>query len=216
LFEYEQINKEPDWLRWTREIQAIAQCGLAFSSDVYDIERYIQLRKLASEMMADKTDTPVKRIIGLFASESGYATPKLEVRAAVFDEYRRILLVREVADNGRWSLPGGWADVNITPAENAVKEVREESGYEVRVIKLAGVYDHTKQGHPSIAFSCTKMFFVCEPLGMGTCDSIETSESRWFFRHEIPSDISPNRVLPHQIQRMFDHACNLTLLTDFD
>ncbi len=115
---------DPDWLTWTRELQAIAQTGLAFGPDDYDRERYEMLRSLASRMMAAHTSASAERIEALFAAETGYATPKVDVRGAVFDGDDRLLMVREVADGGRWTLPGGWADVNLTPAENVVKEVR--------------------------------------------------------------------------------------------
>ncbi|MGI4801101.1 MAG: NUDIX hydrolase, partial [Janthinobacterium lividum] len=113
---------EPDWLTWTRELQAIAQTGLAFVRDPYDRERYEMLRTLASRIMAAHTASSVRRIEELFAGETGYATPKVDVRGAAFDESGRMLMVREVADAGRWTLPGGWADVNLTAAENVVKE----------------------------------------------------------------------------------------------
>src|SRR5215469_9502006 len=141
------MTGEPDWLTWTRELQAIAQTGLAFVRDPYDRERYEMLRIVASKMMAAQTATSAERIEALFEKETGYATPKVDVRGAVFNDHERLLLVRELVDGGRWTLPGGWADVNLTAAENVVKEVREESGLEVRVRKLAAVWDRTRQGH---------------------------------------------------------------------
>ena len=133
------MGAEPDWLIWTRELQALAQTGLAFSTNPYDRARYEMLRELASRMMAAQTASEVGRIEALFANETGYATPKIDVRAAVFDDLGRVLMVRETADAGRWTLPGGFADVNVTLAESVVKEVREESGFDVQVRKLAAV-----------------------------------------------------------------------------
>lgn len=150
---------EADWLRWAREIAAIAQTGLAFTRDQYDIERFQQLRGLSAEILAHHTGVDQQRIATLFAGETGYATPKVDVRAAVFNDQNHLLMVRERADEDRWTLPGGWADVNFTPAENAVKEVLEESGYVVTATKLAAAWDRTRQGHPSGVFSCCKMFF---------------------------------------------------------
>jgi Hydrolase of X-linked nucleoside diphosphate N terminal len=126
--------KDPDCLAWARELQAIAQTGLAFCRDPYDRERYEAIRQLAARMFAARTDAPVERIEALFASETGYATPKVDVRAAVFDDDDRILMVRETSDGGRWTLPGGWADVNRTAAQNAAKEALE-SGFEVEPLK---------------------------------------------------------------------------------
>ncbi len=207
---------DPDWLTWTRELQAIAQTGLAFVRDPYDRERYEMLRSLASRIMAAHTAAPAERIEGLFAGESGYATPKVDVRGAVFDDRRRLLMVREVADGGRWTLPGGWADVNLTPAENVIKEVSEESGFQVRVRKLAAVWDRTRQGHLSGVFSCCKLFYICGVVGGAAETGPETSEVGWFAEGDLPDDLSLGRVLPGQLRRMFVHARDSALPTDFD
>jgi len=208
--------QDPDWLVWTRELQAIAQTGLAFVRDPYDRERYEMLRALASRMMAAHTATSVERIEELFAGESGYATPKIDVRGAVFDDQGRILLVREIADGNRWTLPGGWADVNRTTAESTVKEVAEESGYVVAIRKLAAVWDRTRQGHPSGVFSCSKLFYICDVRGGAAASSSETSDVAWFFEADLPADLSLGRVLPHQLRRMFVHARDPSLPTDFE
>lgn len=130
---------DPDWLVWAREIQALAQTGLAFSKDPYDQERFVALRRLSVRIMAAHTKADPTRIEALFDAETGYATPKVGVRGAVFDEAGRILMVREAIDEDRWTLPGGWADVNQTPAQSVVREVFEESGYHAQPIKLAAV-----------------------------------------------------------------------------
>jgi ADP-ribose pyrophosphatase YjhB (NUDIX family) len=208
---------EPDWLNWSRELQAIAQSGLAFTRDPYDRERYETLRALASTIMAAHTNTPARAIEELFRAEQGYATPKLEVRAAVFDAQARILMVREVLDHGRWTLPGGWADVNLTPAENVLKEVREESGYEAKVVKLAAAWDRVRQGHPASVFSCCKLFYLCELTGGEATTSLETSEVGWFAQDALPlDDLSVGRVLAGQIRRMFDHFREPGLATDWE
>ena len=209
-------DAEPDWLTWTRELQAIAQTGLAFVRDPYDRERYESLRALASVMMAAHTASPAKRIEALFANESGYATPKVDVRGAAFEDRGRMLMVREVADGGRWTLPGGWADVNLTAAENVIKEMREESEFEVRVRKLAAVWDRTRQGHLPGVFSCCKLFFICDITGGEAVTGPETSEVGWFAESELPDDLSLGRVLPSQLRRMFTHAGHAALPTDFD
>jgi ADP-ribose pyrophosphatase YjhB (NUDIX family) len=210
------MTNEPQWLTWTRELQAIAQTGLAFVRDPYDRERYEMLRDLASRMMGAHTASPAGRIEDLFRDEQGYATPKVDVRGAVFDREGRLLMVREVADSGRWTLPGGWADVNLTPGENVAKEVQEESGFEVRVRKLAAVWDRTRQGHPPSVFSCCKMFYVCDLVGGSAAISTETSEVDWFAEDAVPQDLSLGRVLPHQLKRMFDHLREPELPTDFE
>jgi ADP-ribose pyrophosphatase YjhB (NUDIX family) len=209
-------NGEPDWLVWARELQAIAQTGLEFTRDPYDRERYEAIRHLSARISQSHTDAPLEKILGLFSGETGYATPKVDVRAAVFDDQNRLLMVREVADKGRWTLPGGWADVNTTPAENATKEVLEESGYIVEATKLASVWDRTRQNHPDRIFSCYKMFFLCSLKGGTASTSLETSEIGWFAENNIPEDLSLGRVLPHQIARMFAHHRDFALPTEFD
>jgi ADP-ribose pyrophosphatase YjhB (NUDIX family) len=183
---------DPDWLIWARELQAIAQTGLTFSRDPYDRERYEAVRGLAARMFAARSDAPAERIAALFAGEIGYATPKIDVRAAVFDGDARILMVRETADGGRWTLPGGWADVNLTAAET--KEALEESGFRVEPRKLAAVWDRTRQGRPSGVFSTYTVFFRCERIGGEAAVSPETSEVGWFGEKDIPTtDLSLGR-----------------------
>src|SRR5580700_4750324 len=156
--------EEPNWLVWARELQAIAQTGLNFSADPYDLERYQRLRAIAVEMLAAGSGAPIERISALFDQDLGYPTPKVDVRGAVFRE-QRILLVREVSDGG-WTLPGGWADVNQSARECVEREIREESGFEARAVKLAAVCDYRRQGHRNpLPYSIYKLFFTCELTG---------------------------------------------------
>lgn len=204
------------WLTWARELQAIAQTGLAFTKGDYDRERYLAIRTLAARIMAEHSNAALEHIEALFGGETGYATPKVEVRGAVFRD-GRILMVREVEDGGRWALPGGWADVNQSPSECVIGEVREESGFEVAVRKLAAVYDREKHGHqPRFPFHVYKLFFICDIIGGAARTSIETSEIAFFGRAELPADLSIERVVPRQIERMFEHALDPDLPTEFD
>jgi ADP-ribose pyrophosphatase YjhB (NUDIX family) len=207
---------EPDWLAWAREIQAIAQIGLTFSRDPYDRERYEALQSLSGRIFADAGAADLSRIAGLMAAQEGYATPKIDVRGAAFDGQGRLLMVREVQDAGRWTLPGGWGDVNLTAAENMAKEMREESGFEVRVRKLAAVWDRTRQGHGPSPFSAYKLFFVCDIIGGAASTSLETSEVAFFAEDALPTDLSTGRVLPHQLHRMFAHWRAPGLATEFE
>lgn len=210
------MSAEPAWLGWLRELQGVAQSGLAFTRDPYDIERYEMLRDLAARIAAAHTGDAAERIAGLFARETGYATPKIDVRGAAFNAQGEILMVREVQDAGRWTLPGGWADVNLTPAENVVKEVREESGYEVAARKVAAVWDRTRQGHVPSYFSAAKLFYVCDIVGGAARSSLETSEVAFFAEAALPADLSMGRVLPGQLVRMFAHYRDPGLPTEFD
>ena len=208
---------EPDWLIWARELAAIAQTGLSYDPPLYDRERYLRLRELAAEILASGAAVPLPRVTDLLGGETGYSTPKLDVRGAVFDSSGRLLLVREVADHGRWTLPGGWADVNFTPAENVLREIREESGYGARIRKIAAVWDRTRQGHAPRLFSCAKLFFLCELTGGEPRTSHETSEIHWFAQPDLPLDfLSGERVLPDQLRRLFAHWHEPSLPTDWD
>jgi ADP-ribose pyrophosphatase YjhB (NUDIX family) len=207
---------DPDWLVWAREIQAIAQTGLAFSPNDYDRERFQALQRLAAQIMARHTDADLGRIEALFAGETGYATPKVGVRGAVFDDQGRILMVQEAVDNDLWTLPGGWADVNQTPAQSVVREIREESGYHARVLKLAAVWDRASHAHPPSPFSVVRLFFICTLEGGEARTSLETSGSGWFHEHEVPADLSLRRTLPQHITRMFEHWRTPLLPADFD
>ena len=203
----------PPWLDWARRLQAIAQSGLAYSPNQYDLERYEAVRDIAAEIMSHGSDSEVAPIRGLFASQSGYATPKLDVRAAVFRD-GRILLVQERED-GRWTLPGGWADVGESPAEATVREVREESGYETRAVKLLAVYDRNRHGHPPIPFHAYKVFFQCELIGGEAASSHETAGVDWFPEDGLP-EFSTTRVTAAQVHRFFAHYRNPQWPADFD
>jgi ADP-ribose pyrophosphatase YjhB (NUDIX family) len=206
---------EPEWLVLAREMAALAQSGLTFTRDPYDRERYDALRQMAAKVMAAHTDSSAERIGALFAAETGYATPKIDVRGAAFCD-GKILMVREALDGGRWTLPGGWADVNLTPAENVAKEVVEESGFTARVVKLAAAWDRSRQGHGASAWSIHKLFFICEITGGAAATSLETSGVAFFGEDELPEDLSTGRVLRRQLLRMFDHWRDPVLPADFD
>jgi len=207
---------EPDWLLWARRLQAIAQTGLTFVQDPYDKDRYEQIRALAAEIMAGYSSADLTRIEGLFTEQSGYATPKVDVRAAAFRDDGALLMVRE-ANDGRWSLPGGWADVNQSPREAILREVREESGFEVAIRKLAAVFDRALHGHlPPRPFHVYKLFFLCKIAGGAAQTSLETTEIAFFTEANIPADLSIGRIVPYQIGRMFAHYRDPDLPTEFD
>ena len=205
---------EPVWLTIARELQAIAQTGLTFTRDRFDILRYERLRELASELLAHGSGSDKEKILDLLRGETGYATPKIDVRGAAFKD-GRVLLVRELSD-GLWTLPGGWADVNQSAGESVVREIFEEAGFEARPVKLAAVRDYHKAGHPELALhSQYRMFFVCEITGGAARPSNETSEVAFFERDALPP-LSLRRSLPALVDRMFEHPLHPELPTDFD
>ncbi len=203
------------WIEWARELQAISQTGLHYATDQFDQERYRRIGVISSEILASHTNLSVDDFLQLNAAEFGYATPKVDVRGVIFKD-AKILLVREIADNGRWTLPGGWADVNQTPSESVIREVFEESGFQTRVVKLLAVYDREKQQHPpAFPYHIYKLFFHCEIIGGEAKVSIETSEIAWFGEDEIP-ELSESRVKKSQISRFFEYYQQPNLPTDFD
>lgn len=204
---------DPQWLTWVKQLQALAQTGLTYSKDVYDIERYHALSALAAEIAAQHTDAPLEMIRDLFTAEVGHATPKVDVRAAVFRN-ATILLVRERSD-GLWTLPGGWADVGESPSIAAVRETAEESGYQTRAVKLLALYDRDKHGHPPHPFHIYKLIFQCELLGGAPTESGETDAVDFFAEDQLPP-LSTSRVTAAQIARFFDHYRNPHWPTDFD
>jgi ADP-ribose pyrophosphatase YjhB (NUDIX family) len=205
---------EPTWLTIARELQAIAQTGLHFSTDRFDRQRFTRVRELAAAIMAQGSVADAGKILDLFEKDSGYATPKVDVRGAAFMD-GRVLMVREISDGG-WTLPGGWADVNQTPAECVVREIAEESGFEARALKLAAVHDYRRSGHPRRhPFSIYKMFFICEITGGAARVSNETSDVAFFARDALPQ-LSLGRTTAAQIERMFQHWENSAQPADFD
>ena len=207
---------EPRWLFWAREMQALAQIGLAFTRDQYDRERYQRLNALAAQIMAEYVGMAVPDVEVMFSQQTGYATPKLGVRGAVFRD-DRLLLVRETADDHRWTLPGGWADVNESPAEAVAREVREEAGVEVRPYKLVAVWDRARHSHGVVQpFHVWRLFFLCEIIGGELQTGPETSEVAFFTEDELPTELSTRRVLLPQLKRMFDHMRQPELPTEFD
>lgn len=203
-----------DLLAWTRQLQAIAQNGTTYAVNDYDRERYTHIRQIAAEMMTatDSSLSPL-HLAEFFSRETGHATPKVDVRAAVFRD-DRILLVREISDGG-WTLPGGWADVGDAPSLAAIREVREESGYDVKATKLVAAYDRDKHAHPPIPFHAYKLFFLCDLVGGEAKTSNETDGVDFFTEEKLPP-LSLTRTLPEQIALMFRHHRNPKLPTEFD
>ncbi len=205
---------EPQWLSIARELRAIAQTGLTFSADRFDRQRYERVRELAGSMLAMGSGADYDVVLRILLDDKGYATPKVDVRGAAFVD-GRVLLVREISD-GKWTLPGGWADVNQTAGECVVREIAEESGFEARVLKLAAVYDYQRSNRPARHIdSIYKMFFICEITGGAARVSDETSEVAFFARGELPP-LSLGRTTAAQIDRMFLHAERPDLPADFD
>ena len=203
--------KDP-WLDWIVELQSIAQAGLQYGRDRFDLERYARLREISAEMLASRTELPADRVRDLFCSETGYQTPKVDTRAAVF-RGERILLVREAS--GAWSLPGGWLDVGLTVRENAVKEVLEEAGIEARAERIIAVQDRDRRNRPPLAWKIVKIFVECTPLGGQFRENSETTDSGWFSPGALPP-LDENRTTRGQIELCFEARGHALWQPQFD
>ncbi len=216
----------PKWLDWAQRLQAIAQTGVNYEPHMFDRERYDAVREIAAEMLAAHSELDISLVRDLFTSESGHATPKIDARGVVFREdagQPAILLVREHLDGGRWTLPGGWADIGESPSETTVREVFEESGYRTRAIKLLALYDRRLHDHPPSIFHAYKAVFLCELIEQEeevirstSASFLETSEATFFREEYIPADLSVGRVTRKQLARFFEHYRNPNLPTDYD
>jgi ADP-ribose pyrophosphatase YjhB (NUDIX family) len=186
-----------------KRIQALAEIGLEFSQNTFDRERYDELHEISLQMMNQITDVPVEKIVPVIQDKNGYKTPKVDVRAVVFNETGEILLIQEKADNF-WAMPGGWADVGYSPAEVAVKECFEEAGIKVETKKLLAVLDKQKQNMPPAFEYVYKIFLLCKKLDNNISTGSETSDVGWFAEHNLPRLSTPRNTVD-QIKLMFQY-----------
>lgn len=200
------------WLEWATELQSLAQAGLTYGKDIYDKERYERIREISAEIVSNYTDMSIEKVKDLFCNEVGYQTPKLDTRAAIFED-GKILLVRE--NNGKWSLPGGWVDVNVSVKENTIKEVKEESGLDVSADKIIAVQDRAKHNLPVYAYGVCKVFVLCSVLGGQFVENIETTEFQYFSEFEIP-ELAEEKNNLEQIKMCFRAYRAENWETEFD
>lgn len=202
-----------EWLKWAMEIQSLAQIGLAYTDDAYDVERYTRLREIAAEILAQKSALNLETVKDLFCSETGYQTPKIDTRAAVF-ENGKILLVHE--NNGTWSLPGGWCDVLESVKSNTLKELKEETGLDAQAVKLIAVQDRNKHNKPIYAYGVCKIFVLCNVIGGKFEENIETTEIKYFSLDELPDHLAEEKVNKEQIKMCFEAYNDENWQTQFD
>ena len=193
-------DEKKKWLDWAIEIQSLAQAGMTYGHDVYDMERYERLREISAEMLSYKTDIPVEKVKDLFCNETGYQTPKVDTRAAIFED-GKILLVHE--KNGTWSLPGGWCDVNQSVAENTIKETLEEAGLHVKADRMIAVQDRNKHNLPIYVYGVCKIFVMCEIIGGEFKENIETTEMKYFALDELPENFANEKCTKEQVEMCF-------------
>ena len=191
------MEEVDQFTKWATNLQSIAQAGLHYGKDVFDRERYEQVRKIAGEMMQAKTGLSKEQIKTLFLGDEGYQTPKIETRAAIFKD-AKILLVRERMAQ-EWSLPGGWNDYDQTTAQNCVKEAREESGRIVKPVKLIAVQDRNHHNKPILATNVTKIFYLCKEISGEFVPNDETDACDYFALDNLPK-LSIDRNTKEQIE----------------
>ena len=201
------------WLKWAIEIQSLAQAGLAYTSNVYDIERYERLREISAEMIEEKSNIGLDKVKGLFCNETGYQTPKIDTRAVIFKD-NKILLTHE--NNGTWSLPGGWCDVLESVKSNTIKEVKEETGLDVETIKIISIQDRNKHNKPVYAYGVCKVFVLCKVIGGKFLENIETTEIKYFSLDDIPSNLAEEKTNKEQIKMCFNAYKDKNWQTQFD
>lgn len=206
------MQTKEKWLNWAIELQSLAQAGLAYGKDNYDLERYQRIREIAAEIIAQHTDLSFAKVTDLFCNETGYQTPKLDTRAAIFQD-DKILLVRE--NNGDWSLPGGWVDVNTSIKENTIKEVKEEAGLDVTADRIIAVQDRAKHNLPLYAYGICKIFVLCSVIGGQFKQNIETTESAYFSEANLPK-LATEKNNEAQIKMCFSAYRDKNWVTLFD
>ncbi|GBD88981.1 pyrimidine (deoxy)nucleoside triphosphate pyrophosphohydrolase [bacterium BMS3Abin03] len=206
-------NKTHQWLKWAREIQELSQTGLAFAVTKYEKERYTRLLEITAEIVEHHTQLEKEAVKKVLMEQPGYATPKIDVRAAVIKD-DKILLVQERSDK-RWALPGGWADVGDIPSQVAIRETKEESGFDVKPAKVIGVYDANRMGGQLELFHAFKIVFLCELLGGEATISDETQDVNFFSFDELPP-LSLNRTNDKHIKEILAHLKEPQRPTYFD
>jgi ADP-ribose pyrophosphatase YjhB (NUDIX family) len=204
----------PNWLTWARSIQSIAQNGLFYAENDFDLERYLKLQQIAAHMVSYSADLDHADVLANFQLGDGYATPKVDVRGAVFNQQGEMLMVREKIDGG-WTLPGGWADIGDVPSEAAEREVWEEAGYKVKARKLVGVYDTNRDGELSFRHAY-KLVFLCDLIGGEAATSSETTEVGWYPIEKIPQPFSGSRTNQRHIDDAYAAFRDPVLATVFD
>jgi ADP-ribose pyrophosphatase YjhB (NUDIX family) len=205
---------QPKWLFWAKQLQSIAQAGIEFTNDPYDRERYETIRTLSIEIMHEYTQIDKKRLVDLFANESGYQTPKVDARAAIFNADNEILMVKEKIDK-RWSLPGGWADIELSLYENIIKESFEEAGAEIKPKRIIAIFDRNKHVKDDFPYSAYKIFVECDFVRAEFTDNVETMEHR-FFNFETLPELSEGRNTEEQIAICFKARKEKTFEAIFD
>ena len=184
---------------WAMRLQSLAQAGLTYGKDSFDLERYQEIRDISAEMMAEKSGLPVEKVKNLFCNEVGYQTPKIATRAAIFND-DKMLLVHE--SEGLWSIPGGWCEVNLSVKENVIKEIKEEAGIDITVERLIAIHDSNKHYKGMYPYGISTVFFLCKPAGGSFKENDETIASGYFALDNLP-ELSEDKGSREQVEMCF-------------
>lgn len=199
-------------INWAIRLQSLAQAGLTYGKDNFDIERYREIRDISAEMMAEKSGLPIKKVKNLFCNEVGYQTPKIATRAAIFKE-DKILLVQE--RDGLWSIPGGWCEVNLSAKENVIKEIKEEAGIDIIVERLIAIHDSNKHYQGMYPYGISTVFFLCKPVGGNFKKNDETIASDYFSLDNLPK-LSEDKGSLEQVKMCFKAYHDLNWQPEFE
>ena len=199
-------------LQWAAELQSLAQAGLYYGKDEYDKERYASIREISAEMIAERTELSLEKVKMLFCADTGYQTPKVDTRATVFLN-DQILLVKE--RDGRWSLPDGWCEYNLSPAENVIKETKEEAGLDVIPVRLIAAQDRAKHNKPDYLYGVVKLTYLCVSMGGAFTANTETVERGWFSLDHLPP-LAEEKCNQEQIALCFEALQDPLFPTQFD
>ena len=203
---------EDQIIQWAAELQSLAQAGLYYGKDVFDQERYARIREISAQMMAERLGCPAKKVTDWFCADVGYQTPKVDTRAAVFQN-GKLLLVKE--RDGLWSLPGGWCEFNLSPMENVVKETKEEAGLDVVPVRLIAAQDRAKHNQPAYPYGVVKLFYLCESKGGTFLPNAETTARDWFMPDALPP-LCEAKCTAEQIALCFEAYHDPLRPTQFD
>lgn len=204
-----------DFLTAIKKLKAIADTGLIYSTDEYNTERYTEIQQLALTLMANVSGNSPEQLRAMFAPVTDYPTVKTDVRALILsDDKKQVLLARESAD-GKWSLPGGWADIGDSPKETAEKETLEETGLTVKATRLLAVFDKRCHPHPPQPFYVYKLVLLCEIIAGELKEGFDLLDVGCFDIDNLP-ELSEDRILESQIQLVYKKAANGDLSAYFD
>jgi ADP-ribose pyrophosphatase YjhB (NUDIX family) len=205
-------SKSPKWMDWAREIFSLSQSGITYSGNQYDIERYKRLQELTAEIIESHSAVSKESVLDSFSMQAGYITPKIDVRGAVVRD-GKILLIQERTD-GKWAMPGGWADLGNPPASVAEREVWEESGFRVKAEKVVAVLDANRI-EPMEFYHAYKLIFLCRLLDGEPRTNHETLAVDFFDPNHLPP-LSSYRTNESMLREVFAHTENPKRPTAFD